>query len=197
MSLPPDGSFPGGSAEAKGFSSEERVLLLKLAHDAIASVIEQREISLIPPTPHFAEPRGVFTTLYHAGQLRGCVGYVLPVASLYRSVAETARAAAFDDTRFPPVTRTELPGLKVSLNILSPLRLIGPEEIEIGRHGLLVKQGNRRGLLLPQVPVEHGWDRDIFLEQTCLKAGLPANAWQAGATLEGFTAEAFSDREIT
>jgi AmmeMemoRadiSam system protein A len=204
MSLPPDGSFPGappgcqtGSAEQKEFSSEERALLLKLAHEAIASVIEQRDISLVPPTPHMAEPRGAFTTLYHAGQLRGCVGYVLPVASLYRTVAETARAAAFDDTRFPPVTRTELPGLKVSLSVLSPLQPVRLEEIEIGRHGLLVKQGNRRGLLLPQVPVEHGWDRETFLEQTCRKAGLPGNAWQMGATIEVFTAEVFSDRETT
>ena len=183
-----------GSAEQREFSSEERTLLLKLAHDAIASVIEHREISLAPPCPHLAEPRGVFTTLYHGGSLRGCVGYVLPVASLYRAVAETARGAAFDDTRFPPLTRMELRGLEVSLSILSPLQPIRPEEIEIGRHGLLVKMGSRRGLLLPQVPVEHGWDVTAFLQQTCRKADLSLNAWQTGAELEAFTAEVFSDR---
>jgi AmmeMemoRadiSam system protein A len=136
----------------------------------------------------------VFTTLYHGGSLRGCVGYVLPVASLYRAVAETARGAAFDDTRFPPLTRMELRGLEVSLSILSPLQPIRPEEIEIGRHGLLVKMGSRRGLLLPQVPVEHGWDVTAFLQQTCRKADLSLNAWQTGAELEAFTAEVFSDR---
>jgi uncharacterized protein len=203
MSLPPEGSPPGarpacqtGSPEHREFSSEERALLLKLAHDAIASVIDQREISLVPPAPRLAQPRGAFTTLYHAGRLRGCVGYVLPVASVYRAVAETARAAAFDDTRFPPLTRAELPGLEVSLSILSPLEPIRPDEIQIGHHGLLVKLGNRRGLLLPQVPVEHGWDRETFLQQTCRKADLPVNAWQTGATLEAFTAEVFSDRKM-
>ena len=83
----------------------------------------------------------------------------------------------------------------VSLSILSPLRVIAPEEVEIGRHGLVVSQGGRRGLLLPQVPVEHQWDRVTFIEQTCRKAGLPLDAWRLGATLEAFTAEVFGDRD--
>jgi uncharacterized protein (TIGR00296 family) len=85
--------------------------------------------------------------------------------------------------------------LGVSLSILSPLRVITPEEVEIGRHGLVVSHGGRRGLLLPQVPVEHQWDRATFMEQTCRKAGLPLDAWRQGATLEAFTAEVFGDRE--
>ena len=85
--------------------------------------------------------------------------------------------------------------MDVSLSILSPLRVITPEEVEIGRHGLVVSQGGRRGLLLPQVPVEHQWDRVTFMEQTCRKAGLPLDAWRQGATLEAFTAEVFGDRE--
>jgi AMMECR1 domain-containing protein len=116
------------------------------------------------------------------------VGYVFPVASVYRTVAETARAAACEDTRFLPVTIEEAPGLDVSLSILSPLRVIKPEEVEIGVHGLVVFQSGRRGLLLPQVPVEHHWDRVTFIQQTCRKAGLPLDAWQRGATLEAFTA---------
>ena len=123
------------------------------------------------------------------------MGYVFPVASLYRTVAETARSAAFEDTRFSPVSLQEAPELDVSLSILSPLRVITPEEVEIGRHGLVVSQGGRRGLLLPQVPVEHQWDRVTFIEQTCRKAGLPLDAWRQGATLEAFTAEVFGDRE--
>ena len=154
----------------------------------------RREISLIPPSPHLAEPRGAFTTLYYRGDLRGCVGYVLPVTSLYRTVAESARGAAFDDSRFPPVTRDEAPELRVSLSVLSPPQPIQPEQMEIGRHGLLITLGPYRGLLLPQVPVEHGWDRIAFLEQTCRKAGLPPNAWQTGAKLEAFTAEILPTR---
>jgi AmmeMemoRadiSam system protein A len=183
------------SARQNEFTPEERAVLLRLAHESILSALERREISLTPPSPHLDEPRGAFTTIYFHGNLRGCVGYVFPVASLYRTVAETARAAAFEDTRFSPVSPQEAPELGVSLSILSPLRVITPEEVEIGRHGLVVSHGGRRGLLLPQVPVEHQWDRATFMEQTCRKAGLPLDAWRQGATLEAFTAEVFGDRE--
>ena len=113
--------------------------------------------------------------------------------SLYRTVAESARGAAFEDSRFSPVTRDQVPELRVSLSVLSPLQPVQPEQVEIGRHGLLISLGYSRGLLLPQVPLEHGWDRIAFLEQTCRKAGLPPNAWQTGAKLEAFTAEVFAD----
>lgn len=182
-------------ARQNEFTPEERAVLLRLAHESILSALERREISLTPPSPHLDEPRGAFTTIYFHGTLRGCVGYVFPVASLYRTVAETARAAAFEDTRFSPVSPQEAPELDVSLSILSPLRVITPGEVEIGRHGLVVSHGGRRGLLLPQVPVEHRWDRATFMEQTCRKAGLPLDAWRQGATLEAFTAEVFGDRE--
>jgi AmmeMemoRadiSam system protein A len=193
----PAQSHSTATAEPNEFSAREREILLHLAHDSIRSVFEKREISLAPPTPHFAELRGAFTTLYVRGQLRGCVGYALPVTSLYRTVAETARAAAFDDTRFLPLKVDELASLEISLSILSPVRPIRPEEVEIGRHGLLVSLSGRRGLLLPQVPVEHGWDRITFLQQTCRKAGLPPDAWQSGATLEAFTAEIFGEHNRT
>jgi AmmeMemoRadiSam system protein A len=201
MCPPPDDSgfrlatHPSPSLPAE-FSREERVLLLRLAHESILAMLEAREISLIPPTSHLAEPRGAFTTIYIRGKLRGCVGYVAPVAPLYRTIAESARGAAFDDTRFAPVSLKEALELEVSLSILSRLEPIQPERVEIGRHGLVISLGGNRGLLLPQVPVEHNWDRTAFLEQTCKKAGLPANAWQAGARLEAFTTEAFSDRTV-
>jgi AmmeMemoRadiSam system protein A len=184
---------PAGSPEPSEFSAEERALLLQLAHTAVFAVLDRRQISLAPPSPHLAEARGAFTTLYYRSALRGCVGYVFPVSSLYRTVAESARGAAFEDTRFPPVTRQEAPDLKVSLSILSVPEPITPDAVEVGRHGLLVSLGANRGLLLPQVPVEHGWDRVTFLEQTCRKAGLPADAWQTGASLKAFTAEVFGD----
>src|SRR4249920_1511573 len=95
-------------ASPSEFSPPERTMLLQLAHQAIATALEKRELSLVSPTAHLAEPRGVFTTLYYRGDLRGCVGYVFPVASLYRTVAESARGAAFDDSRFAPVTRDQV-----------------------------------------------------------------------------------------
>jgi AmmeMemoRadiSam system protein A len=168
-------------------------VLLRVAHESISSSLEGREISLEPPSEHLAQPRAAFTTIYHHGDLRGCVGYVLPIASVYRTVAETARAAAFDDTRFPPLRLEELSGLQVSLSILSPLEVIQPEQVEIGRHGIVISLGGRRGLLLPQVPVERNWERETFLAQTCRKAGLPEDAWRKGASIEAFTAEIFAD----
>jgi AmmeMemoRadiSam system protein A len=175
------------------FTSEERSILLKLAHQSILSKFDRRDISLDPPSPHLAEPRGVFTTIYLRGALHGCVGFVQPTSALYRNVAETARSAAFEDTRFTAITRDEATDLKVSLSVLSPLTPIAEEKIEIGRHGLLITKAGQRGLLLPQVPIEHGWDRITFLEQTCRKAGLPSDAWKNGASIEAFTAEIFGD----
>lgn len=190
---PSRASTPSGVAAE--FSSEERSILLLLAHESIASAVQRREISSAAPSNHLAEPRGVFTTLYLHGQLRGCVGYALSTSSLYFAVAQTARAAAFEDPRFAAMTQGELAELKVSLSILSPLQPIRPEEIEIGRHGLVISQSGKRGLLLPQVPVERKWDRMKFLEQTCVKAGLPADAWRSGAVIEAFTAEVFGDEK--
>jgi AmmeMemoRadiSam system protein A len=175
------------------YGHDERKLLLETAHEAILSALEGREISLFTPSPHLSEPRGAFTTLYCQGKLRGCVGYPTALLPLFRTVIETARAAAFDDPRFIPLTLAEVCDLGVSLSVLSPLKPISPEEVEVGQHGLLISEGPRRGLLLPQVPVEHGWDRITFLEQTCRKAGLPLDAWQTGVAIEAFTAEVFGD----
>ncbi len=181
---------PGAAGE---YSSQERVILLHLAHEAIESSLEKRPTPLVAPNRHLAENRGAFTTLYLDGQLRGCVGYVFPVLPLYRAVFETARAAATQDTRFAPVTREEAPRLKISISVLSALSPIQADHIDIGKHGLMVTLGAYRGLLLPQVAIEHQWDRTTLLEQTCRKAGLPPDAWQKGATLEVFTAEVFGD----
>jgi AmmeMemoRadiSam system protein A len=195
-------SMPAALAAAEQeFSAEERALLLRLAHDSISSALHLPDVSLNPstldsPTPHLAEPRGVFTSLYLRGELRGCVGYVLPTSPVYRAVADTARAAAFDDHRFPPVTKDEAPHLEIELSVLSPPQPILAEAIEVGRHGLLISQHGHRGLLLPQVAVEHQWDRTTFLEQTCRKAGLPRDAWQKGASILAFSAEVFGEKAL-
>jgi AmmeMemoRadiSam system protein A len=137
--------------------------------------------------------RGAFTTLHLHGKLRGCIGYVIATSPLYEAVIDTAAAAAFEDPRFDPVREAEAPDLQIEISVLSPMSAIAPEDVVVGKHGLMVFQYGRRGLLLPQVPLEWGWDREAFLSQTCHKAGLPLNAWKRGATIEAFTAEVFGE----
>jgi uncharacterized protein len=182
------------SAESQPeYTLEERTALLQLAHDAILATLENRELFPFEPTPHLCEHRGAFTTVYANQNLRGCVGYPTAVMPLYRTVVETARGAAFDDPRFVPITFDEAQDLRLSISVLSPMRAIAADDIVVGRHGLLISRGSHRGLLLPQVPTEQGWDRVAFLEHSCRKAGLPPDAWKKGATLEAFTAEVFAD----
>jgi AmmeMemoRadiSam system protein A len=175
------------------YSQEERGLLLEMAHRSIQAALDGRKLDLIAPNTHLGEMRGAFTTLHLEGRLRGCIGYVIPTHSLYRTVAETAQAAAFDDPRFSPVTAEEAPRLRIEISVLSPLHPVRPEEVVTGVHGLIVTKGGRRGLLLPQVPVEWHWDRETFLSQTCLKAGLPPDAWMQDIDLQAFTAEVFGE----
>jgi len=184
------------------FSAEECQTLLVIARHAIEARAAAEPFDLealaehVPPRLH--EIRAAFTTLFLNHQLRGCVGFAVPLYPLYRTVAETAVSAAFLDPRFPPVTAEEVGGLRLEISLLSPLQQLeasrAESEIQIGRHGLLITHMARRGLLLPQVAVEHGWDALLFLENTCLKAGLQRGAWrEPGARLEVFTAEIFGD----
>jgi AmmeMemoRadiSam system protein A len=175
------------------FSALERQQLLQLAHAAIESTLSAIPLAFESPSARLSEARGVFTTLYLGDQLRGCVGYVFPVAPLHQAVAETARAAAFHDPRFSAVTEEEAGNLSIDLSVLSLLHRASSEDVLVGVHGLVVSMHGRRGLLLPQVPLEHHWDRETFLAHTCIKAGLPADAWQHGALLEVFTAEVFGE----
>ncbi len=190
--FPQPEAVPSPENEAE-YSAEEREYLLKLAHQAIEAALQGQEVDTAPPSDHLAEKRGAFTTLHLHGQLRGCVGYVYPVRTLARTVAETAVAAALHDTRFLPLTPEEAREIDVEISVLSPLKPTEPDDVEVGKHGLVITLGARRGLLLPQVPLEYGWDREAFLAETCHKAGLPGDAWQHGATLEAFTAEVFSE----
>lgn len=178
------------------YSREERRMLLRLARQAMQAALVGEKLELAPPPDHLCEPRGAFTTLHLDGKLRGCVGYVFPVRPLHRAVAETAVAAALNDPRFLPVSPEEFPDLKVEISVLSSVALIAPQDIAIGRHGLLITHGSRRGLLLPQVALEYGWDVIRFLAETCQKAGLPLDAWEHGATVEAFTAEIFHEAEF-
>ena len=126
------------------------------------------------------------------GKLRGCIGFVEPIAPLYRTVVLAATYAATRDNRFPPVTPAELESLELEVSVLSPPRKIqDPGQVKVGTHGLIIAQGERRGLLLPQVPVDNGWDRLTFLRQACQKAGLPQDSWRTGAEIFVFEAQVF------
>ncbi|MCI0628831.1 MAG: AmmeMemoRadiSam system protein A [Acidobacteria bacterium] len=179
-------------------SLEEQGRLLALARQALTAAVEHTSLDLggwsaeraseILTRPGFA-----FVTLYQGGRLRGCVGSLHPEKPLYLAVADSAVSAALQDPRFPPVAPNELPGLRLEVSILSPFFVVQPEEVVPGEHGLFISQGFQRGLLLPKVAAEHGWDRERFLAETCLKAGLEPSAWKKGARLEAFTAVSFAE----
>ena len=142
-----------------------------------------------------AQVRGAFVTLTTDGRLRGCIGHVVAVEPLWKAVRANVLAAAFNDPRFPPLAADELAGVTIEISALTPLYSGRPEEVEVGRHGLMVERGPARGLLLPQVPVELGWSRERFLEETCRKAGLPAGCWreQEDLVLSLFEAQVFAE----
>jgi AmmeMemoRadiSam system protein A len=182
----------------RGLSAQERRTLLAAAREAIAAHLAGRAPVLPEATGALAEPRGAFVSLHRRsdGELRGCVGVLRAEQPLADAVSRMAVAAATQDDRFDPVAAAELASLSIEISALSRLAPIRPDEIQLGRHGLVVRAGDKRGVLLPRVPVDHGWDRDAFLAQTCRKAGLAADAWTRHDTqLQGFTATVFSDDE--
>lgn len=137
---------------------------------------------------------GAFVSLHHGEDLRGCIGYLEAREPLWRTVRDAAIAAATTDPRFPPVSTDEVAGLDIEISVLSPIeRCPNVDEIEIGRDGLVIRQGSLSGLLLPQVPVDWGWTREQFLAHTCRKAGLPLDAYKTGAQVYWFTATIFGD----
>lgn len=190
------GEGPGSAAASLELNALERRTLLRAAREAIAARLNSQRASLPPIEGGLAAARGAFVTLRRAadGDLRGCVGRLEADTPLLVTVNHMAVAAAFRDGRFDPVSAGELVSLRIEISVLSPLEPIQPSDIQVGRHGLLLRQGARSGVLLPQVPEEHGWDREAFLAHTCLKAGLPPDTWrQPDAELLGFTATVFAE----
>jgi AmmeMemoRadiSam system protein A len=178
------------------FPSEEfRSALLQWARCAIVEAVSRAQLPAdIPQHGIFQERRGVFVTLHVRGRLRGCIGVVETQETLGESIMRCAAGAALQDPRFSPLQMEELEELLVEISLLSTPAPIRPEEIEIGKHGLIVVNGASRGLLLPQVATEHGLDPQRFLEETCRKAGLPPEAWrEAGTQIMGFTCEIFTE----
>jgi AmmeMemoRadiSam system protein A len=173
----------------------QKKYLLNLARQAISQYLKNKTtIQVDPEDKLLKEKRGAFVTLKNGDQLRGCIGYPLPIKPLYQTIIEAAIAAATQDYRFPSVTPEELPQIKIEISVLTlPRTIKDPGEIEVGRHGLIISKGFHKGLLLPQVPVEWGWDREAFLRHACLKAGLPEDEWQKGVRIEVFEADVFSE----
>jgi len=172
----------------------EKQRLLELARTALEEVVRFGRMSEVAePAEALRTPCGAFVTLYKGRRLRGCIGYVEASRPLYATVRECAQAAALEDPRFDPVVAAELPSLHLEISVLSPMVDVAPQDVEVGRHGLLISRGAQRGLLLPQVAVEWNWDREQFLQETCLKAGLPPDAWQRGARIQAFTAQVLKE----
>lgn len=169
--------------------------LLKLARASIEGLVKGApEARIEAEGPSMLEKRGAFVSLHKEGRLRGCIGVFSPDTPLYKTVFDMARAAAAQDPRFVPVEPDEIKDIEIEISALTPLREIKDiSEIEVGRHGIYVVKGLKRGVLLPQVAVEMGLDREEFLDQTCMKAGLAAGCWRKGAQILVFEAEIFRD----
>jgi AmmeMemoRadiSam system protein A len=177
-------------------ADDEKRFLLRLARETLQARFESEPLPLPdPPAGPLTQPRGAFVTLTSSGELRGCIGHVVGVAPLWRSVRENALNAAFRDPRFEPVEAAELASLHIEISALTPLREVtAPEEVTVGRHGVMIENGPFRGLLLPQVATEYGWDWETFLDHTCHKAGLQAGCWRLPDTrILVFSAEVFSE----
>jgi len=173
-----------GGQKSMDLSTADQELLFRVARESIRAHLKGETAPLPQATsPLLSQPRGVFVTLNRRGRLRGCIGYLEAVKPLLPAVQEMAVAAAFGDPRFPPLREDELADLEIEISVLSTFQRIAKvDEIQVGRHGLYLEQGASRGLLLPQVATEYGWDRLTFLKQTCVKAGLPPNAWEDPTT---------------
>jgi AmmeMemoRadiSam system protein A len=193
------------AGQSPPLAEEEQALLLRLARDSLSGWLGQPttgiadDLDALPAPLH--EMRGAFVTLHVDGELRGCIGNVRPTASLGRLVAELAVAAASRDYRFSGLEAAELHRLEIEISILSPpMSIDSPDDIEVGRHGLIAARGPYVGLLLPQVAAHQQWDSPAFLSHTCEKAGLPPDSWREWAagrdpdlSIQVFSAQVFSE----
>jgi len=179
------------------YTDNEKKELLALARQTIENfLLHQRKVIPNTDNPKFDAERGVFVTLHKRGQLRGCIGYPLPIKPLMEAVVDNAISAAVEDYRFPNVTPEELPDLDIEISILTvPQKVESPEDVEVGRDGIIIEKGFQKGLLLPQVPVEQGWNREQFISHGCLKAGLHPDEWKRGVKIRTFQAIVFGEKD--
>lgn len=174
---------------------KEKDTLLGIARLAIASYIVDKRIPVVKSEEKSLNMKcGVFVSIHKDGDLRGCIGVFTSDDPLYKTIAVMAVSAAFEDPRFDPVAEEEVKEIDIEISVLTPLKKIAdPKEIEVGRDGIYIVKGSHKGVLLPQVAVEHDFDRNMFLDHTCLKAGLKAGAWREGAEIYTFEADIFDD----
>ena len=178
-------------------NEEQRKTLLRIAREAVEAAARGDTYTPEADDPELQQLGAAFVTLKKRGDLRGCIGAVEAHEPTIASVAHMAHAAALEDPRFPAVRPAEVPDLTIDISLLSPAEEVTDvNEIEVGTHGLIIEQSPNRGLLLPQVPGEWGWDREEFLDHTCRKAGLPKGCWRSGnCRLYAFTAEVFGEED--
>jgi len=182
------------TADQDSLSQEAKTTLLKVARNTLKERFNREKEPINTDLPELQEKNGAFVTLHKGNALRGCIGIFTGQGALHSTVASMSLSAAFDDPRFPPLTESELDRIDIEISVLSPLKRIGSvEEIEVGKHGIYLIKGYNRGVLLPQVATEYGWDRETFLSQTCVKAGLNQNCWKEGAEIYTFTADIFHE----
>ena len=194
-------SLPAPSWSEEFLKKNEEQVLVKIARDTLGLYLNQRllpELSAYPATPNLQKECGLFVTLKNKKnkELRGCIGYISGVKPLREAVRDCTVESATRDQRFPPMQPGEDQTVSIEISVLTPPQKIDSiKQIEIGKHGLIISKGLRRGVLLPQVPVEWGWNREDFLKAICQKAGLPEDAWKEGADLYIFSAQVFREPE--
>jgi AmmeMemoRadiSam system protein A len=176
-------------------SAADKAALLEFARKTLESYLTNGATPSCAAGESLKQKKGAFVSLHFGDELRGCIGQLNPDSELCEVVQHCVISAAAEDSRFLPVTKDELPELNIEISVLTPFqRIQRVEEIEVGRHGLYIAQGHFKGLLLPQVASQFGWDRVTFLRQTCRKSGLPESAWQDPKTaIYIFEAEVFSE----
>ncbi len=180
----------------KFLNNDQQKLLLSFAREAIHHHLTTgKTIKKKTTDPELAEKRGAFVTLKVNDQLRGCIGFPLPYKPLWETIRDAAIAAATQDYRFQPLSLEELPKTKIEISVLTlPETVRDVKEIIVGKHGIIISKGSYKGLLLPQVPLEWKWDRETYLSQGCLKAGLDEDEWKKDVHIERFSAQVFSEK---
>ena len=181
------------------YSSQNRTRLLQVARKSLEHFLNNgQRTKFTTDTPELQTKRAVFVTLRKrdSGDLRGCIGQTEAHRTLIEAVARTVISAAVDDSRFPQVKLNELANLLIEINVLTPMFVITPDNVVVGKHGLLLSKGSCRGLFLPEVAVSRGWDRLTFLDELCRKADLPRGSWRdADAELQAFESESWEEIE--
>ena len=182
------------------FSRKEKEILLQAARDSISSLFVDNEV--VEPDyqkyPDLKLKAGAFVTLKEFEELRGCIGYVISELPLFKTVCNAARSAAIHDPRFYPLKEDELNKIEIEISVLSPpFKMNNYDDIILGTHGLILEDLGRKGLLLPQVPIEHNMDKEDYLDAICNKAGLPGDSWKSRQlNMKLFTATVFSEEEM-